>query len=69
MNLSRWDSAESVITIRISKAEQQELEKWVNELNYKNHRYRNKITVSRLTRHIIRYCLKHKESIHNIEHE
>ena len=69
MGISRWDSAESVITIRISKAEQQELEKWVNELNYIDHRYRNKITVSKLARQTIRYCFNHKESIHNIEYE
>lgn len=69
MNTSRWDSAESVITIRISKAEQQELEKWVNELNYQNPRYRNKITVSKLARHIIRYCLNYKDTIQNIEYE
>ena len=69
MELSRWDSAESVITIRISKAEYQELEKWVNELNYKHHSNRNKITISKLARKAIRYCLLHKASLDNILYE
>ena len=66
MELSRFDTAENVITIRISKAEYKELDKWVDELNYQNYRIRNKVTISRLARKIIRYCLQHKENLLDI---
>lgn len=69
MELSKWSTAESVITIRISKEEYEELDKWVNELNYQNWGTRNKVTISRLARKAIRYCLQHKEELKNILYE
>ncbi len=66
MELPKYDTAESVITIRVSKMEYEELGKWVDELNYRNFRYRNKVTISRLARKLIRYGLQHKESLVDI---
>ena len=66
MELPKYDTAESVITIRLSKKEYEELDKWVNELNYQKFRYRNKVTISRLARKLIRYGLQHKENLVDI---
>lgn len=69
MDLSRWDTAENVITIRISKAEYEALEKWVNEANYQTYRLRNRATISKLARHMIRWCLNRKDTLQNILYE
>ena len=69
MELSRWDNADSIITIRISKAEYEELDKWVNEINFQNYRHRNKATISKLARKAIRYCLNRKTVLQNILYE
>ena len=49
MEYSRFDPAESVITIRISLKEYEKVSKWVDEENAKTFRYRNKATISKLT--------------------
>ena len=66
MDMSRFDPAESVITIRISQREYLEVSKWVDEENAKNFRYRNKTTISKLVRQMIRHCLNWKDEINNI---
>ena len=69
MELSKWDTVENVITIRISKAEYDALEQWVHEENWNTYKIRNKTTISKLVRHMIRWCLNRKSTIHDILHE
>lgn len=57
MEMSRFDNAECIITVRISKAEYEALEHCVDNLNFDRYRLRNKVTISKLVRQCIRYCL------------
>lgn len=69
MDMSRFDSADNVITIRISQREYDELYKWVIEDNTRTYRYRNKTTISRLVRQMIRHCINKKGDLSNIMYE